>query len=155
VDRINAAVAVEGSGGMSDAPPSGLTIGSAVEASPLASDGFGSSGEDAGMGPPGGLEPFIPGPDGRRVRLSLDPSTAWLVESIPSAGEPETVDGRVELEVVVGGDAWLERLLLRLGPDARVVEPAELRSLGGEAAARILLRYSDSESDRGEYIKDI
>ena len=65
------------------------------------------------------LEPFVPGPDSRRVRLSIDPSAAWLVESIPSAGPPESVDGRIELEVFVGGEAWLERLLLRLGPDAR------------------------------------
>lgn len=146
VDRINAAVAVAGTGGMSDAPPTGLAQGSAVDAASPGSDGVGPVGEDSGMDRPGGLEPFIPGPDGRRVRLSLDPSTAWLVDSIPSTGQPETVDGRVELEVVVGGDAWLERLLLRLGPDARVVEPPELRSLGADAAARILLRYSGSES---------
>jgi predicted DNA-binding transcriptional regulator YafY len=75
------------------------------------------------------------------VRLSLDPSTAWLVESIPSAGPPEPVGDRVELEVFVGGDAWLERLLLRLGPDARVVYPEDYRGLRAEAAARILQRY--------------
>ena len=33
---------------------------------------------------------------------------------------------RIEVELFVGGDAWLERLLLRLGPDARVIEPPEL-----------------------------
>ncbi len=75
------------------------------------------------------------------MRLSVDPSTAWLVESIPSAGPPEPVDGRVEVEIFVGGDAWLERLLLRLGPDARVLDPPEYRSLAAEAAARILRRY--------------
>ena len=131
VDRINSAAVVEGLDSLSDAPPAG-------------SDGVGAVERDTGVGSPGGLEPFIPGPDGRRVRLSLDPSTAWLVESIPSAGEPENVDGRIELEVVVGGEAWLERLLLRLGPEARVLEPPEFRSLGAEAAARILLRYAES-----------
>ncbi len=88
-----------------------------------------------------GFEPFVPGPDSRRVRLSVDPSTAWLLESIPSAGPPEAVDGRVELEVFVGGEAWLQRLLLRLGPDARVVFPEEFRTLAAEAATRVLLRY--------------
>jgi predicted DNA-binding transcriptional regulator YafY len=77
------------------------------------------------------------------VRISLDPAMAWLVESIPSTGPPEPVDGRVELEFFVGGDAWLERLLLRLGPDARVVDPPEYRSLAAEAASRILARYRD------------
>jgi proteasome accessory factor C len=144
VDRINSAEAVEGHDDLSDAPPLVATPVGGAEAPSSGSDGADSAGEDTGVGSPGALEPFIPGPDGRRVRLSLDPSTAWLVESIPSAGEPETVDDRIELEVVVGGEAWLERLLLRLGPEARVLEPQEYRSLGAEAAARILLRYADS-----------
>jgi len=87
------------------------------------------------------LDPFVPGPDSRRVRLSLDPGTAWLVESIPATGEPTTVGARVEVELFVGGEAWLERLLLRLGPDARVLDPPEFRSLASDAATRILRRY--------------
>ncbi len=90
------------------------------------------------------FEPFVPGPDALRVRLSLDPSTAWLTDSIPSAGPPSPVGGRVEIEIFVGGDAWLERLLLRLGPDARVVDPPEYRWLAADAAARILTRYRGS-----------
>ena len=97
----------------------------------------------------GGFDAYVPGPDSRRVRLSLEPSTAWLVESIPSAGPPESVDGRIELEVFVGGDAWLERLLLRLGPDARVVHPEDYRSTGADAAARILARYRSTAPAEG------
>jgi predicted DNA-binding transcriptional regulator YafY len=77
------------------------------------------------------------------VRLSVDPSTAWLIDSIPSAGPTEVVDGRVEIEIFVGGDAWLERLLLRLGPDARVVDPPAYGHLAADAATRILRRYRD------------
>jgi proteasome accessory factor C len=113
VDRIGSATAVEPTGQSGEAPPDDRD----------------------------GLEAFVPGPDSRKVRLSLDPSSAWLVESIPSAGVPETVDGRVELEVFVGGDAWLERLLLRVGPDGFVVDPPEAQSSGSRAAARILERY--------------
>ena len=47
----------------------------------------------------------------------------------------------MEIEIFVGGDAWLERLLLRLGPDARVVDPPEYRQLAAAAATRILKRY--------------
>jgi proteasome accessory factor C len=94
----------------------------------------------------GSLEPFVPGPDSRTVRLSLDPRSAWLVESIPATGPPETVGGRVEVEVFVGGDAWLERLLLRVGPDGRVLDPPELQSVQAEAAARILERYGSGGS---------
>ena len=91
----------------------------------------------------GTSSPFVPGPDSRRVRLSLDPATVWLVESIPASGPATTVGDRTEVELFVGGDAWLERLLLRLGPDARVLEPEEYRSLAAEAAARILRRYQN------------
>ncbi len=90
---------------------------------------------------PTDFHPFVPGPDSRRVRLSVDPSTTWLFESIPPAGPPESFEDRVELEIFVAGDAWLERLLLRLGPRARVIDPPEYRAVASEAAARILQRY--------------
>jgi proteasome accessory factor C len=90
---------------------------------------------------PSGFETFVPGPDTRRVRLSLDPGLDWMIESIPLVGAPVRKGDRLEVEVVVGGDAWLERLLLRLGTGAVVVDPPEDASLAAEAAARILLRY--------------
>ena len=89
----------------------------------------------------GSLGAFVPGPDSRRVRIAIDPSMAWLLETVPSAQTGEE-DGRPLWEVFVGGDAWLERLLLRLGPETEVVEPLEDRALAPEAARRILARYS-------------
>ena len=88
----------------------------------------------------GALGAFVPGPDSRRVRIAADPSKSWLFDTIPSSVEAEE-DGRTVWEVFVGGDAWLERLLLRLGPDAEVREPAEDRGLAADAARRILARY--------------
>jgi predicted DNA-binding transcriptional regulator YafY len=67
------------------------------------------------------------------------------VESIPSAGQSTTVGGRIELELFVGGEAWLERLLLRLGPDAQVIDPPEARALAAAAATRILRRYQSTK----------
>ena len=54
--------------------------------------------------------------------------------------------GRIEVDVTVGGDAWLVRLLLRLGPSVRLVgdeDAGEIRSLVSDAAGRILLRYGE------------
>ncbi len=132
VDRINAAEAV------------GAAPGRGSEGDGTGGDGTGPVGmasEVAAGTVPRDLEPYVPGPDSHKVRISLGPATAWLVESIPVAGPAETVDGRVEIEVFVGGDAWLERLLLRLGPEARIVDPPEYRTLAAEAAARVLERY--------------
>jgi proteasome accessory factor C len=141
VDRIRAAEPVRGDGdGAGDADDAGDADGRGRTDGAGDGDGAGDPQADAGSR---GFDPFVPGPDSRRVRISLDPAMAWLVESIPSTGPLEPVDGRVELEFFVGGDAWLERLLLRLGPDARVVDPPEYRSLAAEAASRILARYRD------------
>jgi proteasome accessory factor C len=126
--------------------PTDPDVADAAAGLPADPDGGGGVGGD-GQGDAGshGFDPFVPGPDSRRVRISLDPAMAWLLDSVPSTGPPVSVDGRVELELFVGGDAWLERLLLRLGPDARVVDPPEYQSLAADAASRILARYLDSE----------
>jgi len=135
VDRIGTAEVAEVAGG--DHVPGGT----GSEGAGPAPDG------PPGAGPPG-FEPFVPGPESTRVRLSVDPAMAWLVESLPATGPPVPADGRVEIEVFVGGDAWLERLLLRLGPDARVLDPPEYRSLAAAAATRILRRYRDGDDPK-------
>ncbi len=95
------------------------------------------------------LGAFVPGPDSRRVRIAADPSMSWLLETIPTAVLVDPAGERPVWEVFVGGDAWLERLLLRLGPGARVVEPVEDRALAPEAASRILDRYRASVDSAG------
>jgi proteasome accessory factor C len=146
VDRINDAEVVE-----AEFPPEAVLPAEASDPADPTAPADPAEGSDPADPPdptasPGGtLDPFVPGPDSRRVRLSLDPATAWLVESIPSTGPPTPVGDRVEVELFVGGDAWLERLLLRLGPDTRVVDPPEYRQLAAEAAARVLRRYDLEE----------
>jgi hypothetical protein len=58
----------------------------------------------------------------------------------PLATLPE--GGRItDVVLDVAGMAWFERLLLQLGPAARVVRPAELTGLASDAARRVLARY--------------
>lgn len=84
---------------------------------------------------------YRPRPGDPRVTLRLGPSAGWVPESYPVEEAVEEGDGwRVVL--AVSEQAWLERLLLRLGPEAEVLEPPELRSLGPEAARRLLRRYA-------------
>ena len=45
------------------------------------------------------------------------------------------------MRLAVGGTAWLERLLLQLGPQAQLLEPPDLTGLAAEAASRVLTRY--------------
>ena len=84
--------------------------------------------------------------------LDVDSSGGWIAEHYPVESVTPVAPGRLRVRMAVGGDAWLERLLLRLGPDAHVVEAtdasgasldtAPYRALAVEAADRVLQRYA-------------
>jgi proteasome accessory factor C len=97
-----------------------------------------------GSGPGGsGVSPgmFHPRPSDRRVTLLLNTSAAWVPESYPVESVEEMADGRLRVVLVASERAWLERLLLRLGPAAEVLDPAEVRAEAAQAARRLLARY--------------
>jgi proteasome accessory factor C len=100
---------------------------------------------DAGRGRPM-PEPgrFFVDADVERVVLRLAPSAGWVVDTYPVDEVRELDDGRLEVRLPVTGRRWLERLLLRLGGDGEVVEPASWCEVGREAAARLLERYERS-----------
>jgi proteasome accessory factor C len=77
-----------------------------------------------------------------RVTLRLTAAASWVTERYPVDGIVELGDGTVEARFPVASERWLERLLLRLGNEAEVVEPREWRTLGRDAAARLLERYA-------------
>jgi proteasome accessory factor C len=93
----------------------------------------GGSGASPGM--------FHPRPSDRRVTLLLNASAAWVPESYPVESVEEMADGRLKVVLVASERAWLERLLLRLGPAAGVLDPAEVRAEAAQAARRLLARY--------------
>jgi len=88
------------------------------------------------------LEVFRPTADDPRVVLDLDPGAAWVVGQYPVEAVEERADGTRRVTLAIAARPWLERLLLRLGPDATVVEaPPELSGAGEAAARRVLGRY--------------
>jgi proteasome accessory factor C len=84
---------------------------------------------------------FNPRPDAPTVTLRLRPSAAWVPESFPTEAVRERSDGTLDVDLVVSEEAWLERLLLRLGPEAKVVAPKTREGSAAAAAARVLARY--------------
>ena len=72
------------------------------------------------------------------VTLHLHPEARWVeeyysVEKVRPAG-----DGGSEVDLLVGDERWLQRLLLRLAPYAEVVAPAHFASgAGGRHPARL------------------
>ncbi len=95
-------------------------------------------------------EMFVPGPGALEVHLRLGPGAQWVPESIPTRAIGRDERGRVtDVVLDVSGMAWFERLLLQLGPEARVVSPPELTGLAADAARRVLARYADSGDGDG------
>jgi proteasome accessory factor C len=94
--------------------------------------------------PPEDAEPgvvFNPRPDDPVVTLRLEPAAAWVPQSYPTQSVRERRDGRLDVDLVVSEEAWLDRLLLRLGSEAKVVAPKHRRATAAAAAARVLARY--------------
>jgi proteasome accessory factor C len=74
------------------------------------------------------------------VVLRLRPAAHWVSERYPVRDEhDEGVD--VVASLAVTSEQWLRTLLLRLGPNADVVEPVACAGLGKQAAAALLARY--------------
>jgi proteasome accessory factor C len=90
--------------------------------------------------------PFVPGPEATLVRLAIPAESAWAVEAVPVLDRSTLPDGRTVVTLGVVSTVWLERLLLQLGPEAEILEPAELRGLAKEAAMRVLARYEAGSS---------
>ena len=77
------------------------------------------------------------------VTLVVDQAARWVVDYYPNLGVEERDDGGAQVRLAVSGQAWLERLLLQLGPHGRV-ESADAplgTSVGPDVAQRLLERY--------------
>jgi proteasome accessory factor C len=87
-------------------------------------------------------EAFDPPAGAPLVTLLLPPAGRWVVEAYDPIDADELADGRLRVTFHLVGERWLERLLLRVGPGARVESPASLADLPERAARRLLARYA-------------
>lgn len=86
---------------------------------------------------------YGPDPDAPRVTLELAPAARWVAEHYPMEEIEELSGGRIRVVMAVSSRSWLERLLLRLGREAQMLEATdpELVDAGPSAARRVLSRY--------------
>ena len=84
---------------------------------------------------------FHPGPEDARVTVEVPPSGRWLADEVPVEGVEERAGGSLRLTLAVAAPAFLERVLLQLGPEASVVSPDDRRNVAASAARRVLRRY--------------
>lgn len=88
--------------------------------------------------------------DAPRLVLDLEPSASWVVESHPLERVERLGGGRLRVTLLVVSRPWAERLLLRLGPAARIVEldvALGEEHPGAAAARRILARYGPATDE--------
>lgn len=78
-------------------------------------------------------------PDDPVVVLDLAPEARWVAERYPNEGTEELAGGHLRVRLRVSSRAWLERLLLRAGPAARVEKGP--KGAAAEAARRVLAVY--------------
>jgi len=86
---------------------------------------------------------YRPEPSDPRVKLRVGPDAAWVADSLPIEDATPRRGGGWDVVLAVSGPAFLERLLLQLGPAATVVGPIEAAKAGAEAARRVLARYEE------------
>ncbi|MFL6240489.1 MAG: helix-turn-helix transcriptional regulator [Actinomycetes bacterium] len=69
---------------------------------------------------------FQPGPDDETVVLELTSQGSWVADNYPYETREDLADGGVRVTLRTPDTRWVRRLALRLGPDGRIVAPAEL-----------------------------
>jgi proteasome accessory factor C len=87
---------------------------------------------------------YTAGAEDPRVVLDLDADARWVPGTYPVDTVEELGEGRLRVRMPAGAPAFLARLLLRLGPHARIVEIDERSggpSVAADAARRVLARY--------------
>jgi predicted DNA-binding transcriptional regulator YafY len=82
------------------------------------------------------------GTDMETATLLVRPAALRLVETYPYISREPQSDGSVRIELAVGSQQWLGRLLLRGGDAIDVLEPAKWVDLGKHTAQTVLKRYS-------------
>lgn len=91
---------------------------------------------------------FQPSEDDPYVDLLLEPYARWVAEYYPPESSEEIPGGRLRMRLRAGDEAWLVRLLMRLGTEVTVEGPPEISGAVRQAAAAALANYSSVPTNR-------
>ena len=90
-----------------------------------------------------GRDLYTPTPEDVVVRLVLARGARWIAEYYAVTDVRETGDGSLEVSLPAKELGWVARLLLRVGPDATVLDPLHLGDDVRGLARRTLDRYGE------------
>jgi proteasome accessory factor C len=74
--------------------------------------------------------------------IRLAPAARWVVEYYPVEEVRPRDDGGLDVDLLVADERWLHRLLLRLAPNAQVIEPPEFAEAFAARAREALRLYA-------------
>jgi proteasome accessory factor C len=84
---------------------------------------------------------FVPGENDLTVVLEATRWAAWIADYYPNEGVERLPDGSLRVTLKVADPALVQRLVLRLGGDVRVVSPSGLADAVAEEARAALAGY--------------
>jgi proteasome accessory factor C len=84
---------------------------------------------------------FTRASDTTLATLEVQPEARWIVEYHPVEAVRARPGGVLEVDLLVADERWLQRLLLRLAPHARVIEPREYAEAFTSTARAVLGLY--------------
>jgi proteasome accessory factor C len=84
---------------------------------------------------------YHPGPDDLQVELELTIAGRWLLDAVDSDEVVDRPDGGAQVRLRTDAPAWLARLVLTAGGQARVAAPASFRDEVAGLARSALARY--------------
>ena len=90
---------------------------------------------------------FFEDADVDRATIRVSPDARWVLDQYPIDVVVELADGWAEARLPVSSDRWLAKLLIRLGPDAALSEPAG-ESPAVAVARRVLDGYGRAAAQR-------
>ncbi|WP_151082302.1 helix-turn-helix transcriptional regulator [Nocardioides cynanchi] len=85
---------------------------------------------------------FTSGDEATLVTLALQREARWVEEYYAVQATRPAPDGTSEVDLLVGDERWLQRLLLRLAPYARVVAPEDFAQGTADAVNAALALYA-------------
>ncbi|WP_370071922.1 helix-turn-helix transcriptional regulator [Streptacidiphilus sp. MAP5-3] len=89
-----------------------------------------------------------PSTDDPQVVLEVGPAGRWVAEYYPHEAAEEQPDGGLRIVLRTPDPSSLLRLVLRLGPDGRVVAPESLAARARDVASRALAGYEAGHDGR-------
>lgn len=84
---------------------------------------------------------YTAGEEAFQLVMELSPRARWVTEYYQVSSEEPLDDGWTRVTMDASGQAHFVKLLLKLGPHVRLVEPAGLKEKVAETACRLLKKY--------------